>query len=67
MAYWIVLLVCDASFTTWQTRTWLVLIISAQTQIALLGHVAIWLAAIIGGIVVAKFGEVLLFGSHHER
>jgi len=44
-----------------------VLIISAQTQIALLGHVAIWLAAIIGGIVAAKFGEVLLFGSHHER
>lgn len=67
LAYWIVLLGCDASFTTWQTRDWLVQIVSAQTHITLLGHIAIWLAAVIGGIVAAKFGEVLLFGSHHER
>jgi hypothetical protein len=65
--YWVVLLVCDASFTAWQTRVWLVQIISAQTEIALLGHIGIWLAAIVGGIVAAKFGEVLLFGTRHER
>jgi hypothetical protein len=67
VAYWIVMLVCDASFTTWQTRAWLVQIVRAQTHIELLGHIAIWLVAIIGGIIAAKFGEVLLFGSRYER
>lgn len=62
-AYWMVLLVCDASFTTWQTRAWLVAIVQAQTQIVPAGQVLIWLVSIIGGIVAAKFGEVLLFGS----
>jgi hypothetical protein len=62
-----VLLVCDASFTTWQTRVWLVLIVSAQTPISLLGHIGIWAVALVGGIIAAKFGEVLLFGSRHER
>jgi hypothetical protein len=67
VAYWIVLLVCDASFTTWQTRAWLVLIVGAQTPISLLGHIGIWAVALVGGIIAAKFGEVLLFGSRHER
>lgn len=65
--YWTVLLLCDASFTTWQTRAWLVQIVRAQTDIALPGHIVIWLAALIGGIVAAKFGEVLLFGAGRER
>src|SRR5258708_973716 len=51
--YWIVLLVLDASFTTWQTHTWLLIIVQAQfpaeAQIAPLGHAATWLASIIGG------------------
>lgn len=62
-AYWTVLLICDASFTTWQTRTWLVQIVGAQTTISLLGHVIIWFAAVVGGVIAAKFGEVLLFGN----
>jgi hypothetical protein len=66
-AYWFVLLLGDASFTAWQTRTWLVLIIGAQTEIGLLGHIAIWLASGMGGIIAAKFGEVLLFGTRRAR
>jgi hypothetical protein len=64
LAYWLVLLACDASFTTWQTRVWLIAIVEAQTEIAIVGHVVIWLVSIIGGIIAAKFGEMLLFGSH---
>ncbi len=67
VAYWLVLLLCDASFTTWQTRTWLVLIVGAQTPIALVGHIGIWAVALVGGIMAAKFGEVLLFGTGHTR
>ena len=63
VAYWLVMLQCDASLTAWQTHTWLLIIVQAQVEaIALLGHVAIWLTSIIGGILAAKFGEVLLFG-----
>jgi len=62
LVYWIVMLLLDASFTTWQTRAWLLIIVGAQTEIAALGHVAIWIASILGGIIAAKFGEVLLFG-----
>jgi len=67
VAYWIVLLVCDASFTAWQTRTWLVLIVGAQTPIEPAGHVVIWIVAIVGAIIAAKFGEVLLFGQGRAR
>lgn len=66
-AYWLILLLGDASFTSWQTRSWLVLIVGAQTKIELAGHVAIWLASIVGGIIAAKFGEVLLFGAGRKR
>ena len=67
VAHWIVLLLADASFTTWQTWLWLTAIVEAQTEIGAAGYVAIAVASIIGGIVAAKFGEVLLFGSHHTR
>lgn len=60
--YWLVMLFLDASFTSWQTHTWLVIIVQAQTEIASAGHSVIWLVSIVGGIVAAKFGEVLLFG-----
>jgi hypothetical protein len=67
VAYWLVLLLCDASFTTWQTRTWLLLIVGAQTPIELVGHIGIWVVALVGGIIAAKFGEILLFGTNHTR
>lgn len=66
-AYWLVLLLGDASFTTWQTRAWLVAIVKAHTNISLAGHVGIWIAAGICGIIAAKFGEVLLFGAGRKR
>jgi hypothetical protein len=66
-AYWVILLFGDASFTTWQTRAWLILIVEAQTHIELAGHVAIWIASVVGGIIAAKFGEVLLFGKGRKR
>lgn len=66
-AYWAVLLVGDASFTAWQTRAWLVLIVGAQTEISTLGHIAIWTLAIVGGIIAGKFGEFFLFGRRRER
>ena len=68
VAYWIVLLLADASFTVWQTRIWLLIMVQAQLEagasISPLGHVVIGLTAIVGGIIAAKFGEVLLFGDH---
>jgi hypothetical protein len=66
-AYWLVLLLGDASFTAWQTRAWLVLIVEANTPIEPAGHVAIWIASILGGIIAAKFGETLLFGTSRKR
>lgn len=66
-AYWAVLLVGDASFTAWQTRAWLVLIVEAQTPISLLGHITIWTLAIVGGIIAGKFGEFFLFGTRRKR
>jgi hypothetical protein len=65
--YWLVLLLGDASFTAWQTRSWLVLIVEANTPISLLGHIGIWIVAILGGIIAAKFGETLLFGTSRKR
>lgn len=61
-AHWIVVLVADASFTTWQTHTWLSYIIAARTSISTFGDILIWIVSIVGGIVAAKFGEILLFG-----
>lgn len=69
VAYWLIMLGCDASFTTWQTHTWLLIMVQAQqepgAQVSTLGHLVTWLASIAGGIIAAKFGEVLLFG--HKR
>ena len=62
VVYWIVLLLLDASFTAWQTSTWLHIIVAAQTEIGLLGNAAIYLVSIICGIVAGKLGEILLFG-----
>jgi len=52
VAYWIVLLLADASFTIWQTRIWLLIMVQAQLEagasISPLGHVAIGITAIEG-------------------
>lgn len=61
--YWLVLLLLDASFTTWQTRAWLLVLIEPHTHITTSVHVVIWLASIVGGIIAARFGEALLFGA----
>lgn len=66
-AYWLVLLLGDASFTAWQTRAWIVLIVEANTPIALPGHILIWIVSGVCGIIAAKFGEVLLFGTSRKR
>ncbi len=59
--YWSVLLLLDASFTFWQTKEWLYAIITAQTDtISLPGHIAIWAASAVCGVVAARFGERLL-------
>jgi hypothetical protein len=65
-AYWLILLLCDASFTAWQTHTWLALIVTPHmTQPGTLTpsvEVAIWFVSIAGGIAAAIFGELLIFG-----
>jgi hypothetical protein len=62
LAYTFVLLVGDASFTTYQTHTWLLTLISARVEVAALGDVALWLVSLLGGLVAAILGELLLFG-----
>jgi hypothetical protein len=66
VAWWSVLLVFDASFTSWQTHAWLALIVAPHmTPPGTLTpgiDVAIWLVAVVGGIIAAIFGELLLFG-----
>jgi hypothetical protein len=61
-AYWPTLLVFDASFTSWQTHAWLALIVAAHTPITAGLDVVLWLVSIVGGVVAAIFGELLLFG-----
>jgi hypothetical protein len=60
--YWPVLLLLDASFTAWQTHTWLLALVSARVEVSAAGGVALWLASLVGGIIAAIFGELLLFG-----
>jgi hypothetical protein len=64
-AYWGVLIVCDAPFTSYQTYRWLSAIIEPidpLTTMTTAGSVGIGLAAIVAGIIAAIFGELLLFG-----
>jgi hypothetical protein len=62
LAYTIVLLLGDASFTTWQTHTWLSTLISARAEVTAAGDVGLWLVSLICGVVAAVCGELLLFG-----
>ena len=64
--YWPVLILLDASFTTWQTHTWLLTIVSARVEVNAAGNAAIWLASLVGGIIAAIFGEILLFGARRR-
>jgi hypothetical protein len=61
-AYWVTLLLLDASFTTWQTRAWLVLIVQPHTDLTNGVQAVLWVVAFVGGIIAARFGELLLFG-----
>ena len=63
--YWPVLLLGDASFTTAQTHTWLTAIVGARVEVTAGGDAALWLASLIGGIIAAVCGELLLFGRRH--
>lgn len=62
LVYTIVLLLFDASFTTYQTHEWLLTLISARVEVAAGGDAALWLLSLVGGIVAAICGELLLFG-----
>jgi hypothetical protein len=62
VAYWLVLLLLDASFTSYQTHEWLYKLTTARLDVSLAGSLLLWVAALIGGIVAAVCGEVLLFG-----
>lgn len=62
VAYTLVLLTLDAPFTTYQTYGWLTTILTPLTTMTTAGYVGIGLASLIGGVVAAIFGEVLLFG-----
>lgn len=62
VAYWLVLLLFDAPFTTWQTYRWLIAIIQPLTTITTAGHIGVGLVALVCGIAAAIFGELLLFG-----
>ena len=63
LVYTLVLLVLDAPFTSWQTYQWLTSIVTALTMtISLGGAIAIGIGSVIGGIIAAVFGELLLFG-----
>jgi hypothetical protein len=64
--YWAVLLIADASFTTWQTHTWLELIVQPHTALTVGVQAAIWIASLLGGIIAARFGEELLFGKRRR-
>lgn len=62
IAYWPILLLLDAPFTTYQTYAWLSALIQPLTTITDQGRIGIGVAALIGGILAAIFGELLLFG-----
>lgn len=67
--YWAVLLLLDAPFTSWQTHAWLALIVQAQNPqipISTGVDVVIWIVSVVGGIIAAIFGELLLFGKRRD-
>jgi hypothetical protein len=65
-AYWATMLLADASFTTWQTHTWLELIVAPHTALTAGVQAAIWITSLVGGIIAARFGELLLFGKRRR-
>lgn len=70
VVYALVLLICDAPFTTWQTYKWATAIIEPLTvivpggepQVSMVGYIGIGVASAICGIIAAICGELLLFG-----
>jgi hypothetical protein len=66
ISYWAVLLIADASFTTWQTHAWLVLLVEPHAELTAGVQAAIWITSLVGGIIAARFGELLLFGKRRR-
>lgn len=62
VAYWPILLLLDAPFTTWQTYTWVSAVVEPLTAVSTAGKIGIGAASLICGIIAAIFGELLLFG-----
>lgn len=60
--YWVVLLLFDAPFTAGQTHTWLSAFAAPYTDLTTGIDSVLWIIALVGGIIAAIFGEVLLFG-----
>lgn len=63
-AYWPVLLLFDAPFTTAQTHGWLTAVVQpyATGEISTGADATIWFVSFVCGIIAAIFGELLLFG-----
>jgi hypothetical protein len=66
IAYWPILLIADAPFTSYQTYQWLTAFIQPLTTISTAGAVGIGVVSLISGIVAAIFGELLLFGKRRQ-
>lgn len=63
--YWLVLLAFDAPFTTIQTHAWLAVLVAPYLEGGVLTagvDAVLWLVSLIGGVVAAILGELLLFG-----
>jgi hypothetical protein len=65
-AYWLTVLLTDAPFTALQTHTWLAVLLSPHGEISAIGGNALWVVSLIGGVVAAVFGELLLFGKRRR-
>ena len=65
-AYWLTILLCDAPFTAWATRGWLLLLLSPYGDVTTAGQIAIGIVSMLGGIIAAILGELLLFGKRRD-
>lgn len=68
LIHWTIILLLDASFTTFQTHEWVTVIVKARgVPITQNLDIGCWVASVIGGIIAAKFGEKLLLRSRRTR
>ena len=62
LVYTLVLVLFDASFTTYQSHEWAYTLLSARVEVTAGGDAALWVVSLVGGIIAAVCGELLLFG-----